>query len=260
MTIVRPAAVLLLLVAIVAGGCAPTASTRIAANKVTPELVHQSVRNNQDRVRSLKGSGHITVESPEIAQTGSFELLLRKPDSVLVKFEGPFGLDVGAALLTRNDFFFYNSLQNRLTSGSMSPSNLSRILRVSLTFEELLSLLSGGTFFSEDQGEPDSLSVEDDQFVLIYSHASGSRQYWIDPNSLLIAKIQHFDRQGKPIFEQRFGNFRSVDGTTLPHNVRVLQIRERRAVALFFSSIAVNTDELRFSLDVPKNAQRVRWQ
>jgi outer membrane lipoprotein-sorting protein len=259
-TTLRSAVALLLLGVIAAGGCAPTSTTRTGTRNVTPELVHQSVRNNQERVRSLKGSGYITVESPEIAQTGSFELMLRKPDSVLVKFEGPFGLDVGAALLTRSEFFFYNSLQNRLISGSMSRSNLGRILRVDVTFEELLNLLTGGTFFSEDQDAPESFSMEDDQFVLTYTHNGGSRRYWVDPSSLLIGKIEHFDRQGKPIFEQHFRNFRSVEGTSLPYHVRVLQLRERRAIALSFSSILINANELRFSLDVPKNAQRVRWQ
>jgi outer membrane lipoprotein-sorting protein len=239
-------------------GCSSSSSLRTSARTVTPELVQQNVRTNQERVRSLKGSGNITLETPEIAQSGSFELMLRKPDSVFVKLEGPFGIEVGAALLTRKEFFFYNSLQNRLISGMMNASNLRRILRVNLSFDELLNMITGGTFFPEDQGAPDTVTIEDNQSVLTYRHESGSRRYWIDPESLLIARIQHVDRQGKLRFEQRFANFRSIEGTSLPYRVRITQLAERRTVALSYSSIAINTDALRFTLEVPENAERVR--
>jgi outer membrane lipoprotein-sorting protein len=240
------------------GGCSSSSSLRNSARTVTPDLVQQSVRNNQERVRSLKGSGNITLETPEIAQSGSFELMLRKPDSVFVKLEGPFGIEVGAALLTRQDFFFYNSLQNRLISGTMNASNLRRILRVNLSFDELVNMITGGTFFPEDQGAPDTVTVEDDQFVLTYRHEGGIRRYWIDNESLLIAKIQHIDRGGRLQFEQRFANFRSIEGTSLPYRVRITQLAERRTVALSYSSIAINTDALQFTLDVPENAERIR--
>jgi outer membrane lipoprotein-sorting protein len=242
------------------GGCSSSKSLRTAAGTVAPELVQQSVRNNQDRVQSLKGSGNITLETPEIAQSGSFELMLRKPDSILIKLEGPFGIEVGVALLTRRDFFFYNSLQNRLISGTMSASNLKRILRVNLSFDELVDMITGGTFFPGDQGLPDTVTVDDDQWVLTYRHEDGSRLYWIDPESLLIARIQHVDRQGKIQFEQRFANFRSIGGTSLPYRVRITQLAERRTVALSYSSIAINTDALRFTLEVPENAERIRVQ
>jgi outer membrane lipoprotein-sorting protein len=250
--------VIALFVLMALGGCSSSKSLRTSASTVSPELVQQSVRNNQERVRSLKGSGNITLETPEVAQSGSFELMLRKPDSIFVKLEGPFGIEVGAALLTRQDFFFYNSFQNRLISGTMNASNLRRILRVNLSFDELVNMITGGTFFPEDQGVPDTVTVEDDQFVLTYRHESGARRYWIDPESLLIARIQHFDREGKLQFEQRFTNFRSIEGMSLPYRVRFTQLTERRTVALSYSSMAVNTDALRFTLDVPDNAERVR--
>ncbi|MBM4162204.1 MAG: DUF4292 domain-containing protein [Ignavibacteria bacterium] len=248
---------ILLLALVAAAGCAPTASTRVVTGATTPERVRKSVNENQQRVQSLKGTGNITVETPEIAQSGSFELALRKPDSVLIKFEGPFGIDVGAALLTPKDFHFYSSLQNRLITGSMNNSNLRRIFRIDTDFEELINLLTGGSFFAEDQGAPDALTVEEDQFVLVYERNGRSRRYWIDPSSLLIAKIQHLDSVGKPVFEQRFSNFRSIQGTSLPHQIRFLQFKERRAVSISFSTMMVNAGELHFLLDVPKNAQRV---
>ncbi len=259
MTARRLAAVVLPLV-LLALHCAPSTSTRTTGGGATPDLIQQSVLNNQQKVHSLKGSGNITIETPELAQSASFELMLRKPDSVLLKIEGPFGIEVGAALMTSREFLLYNSLQNRLISGSMNPSNLSRILRVSVSFEELIRLLTGGAFLAEDQRAPQAFTIEDDQYVLTYASPNGSRQYWVDPSTLLITKIQLFDGKRKPLFEQRFSRFRSVEGTPLPQHIRFLQPQERRAVALSFSSMSINSSNLHLFLDVPRNAQRVRWE
>jgi hypothetical protein len=129
-----------------------------------------------------------------------------------------------------------------------------------VSFEDLVDLLTGGTFLSEDQSAPASFTVQDNQFVFTYNHDGGTRRYWVDASTLLIARIQHLDIRRKPIFEQRFGNFRSVEGISLPYNLRMLQLQERRAFSMAFSSLTVNTDEIQFSLDVPENAERVRWE
>ena len=54
------------------------------------------------------GEGKFTIETPEIAQSASFFLNLQKPDSVMLRIEGPFGIEVGAAIVTRDEFLFYN--------------------------------------------------------------------------------------------------------------------------------------------------------
>ncbi|MGB2867912.1 MAG: DUF4292 domain-containing protein [Bacteroidota bacterium] len=247
--------VLLLLLA----GCASTGTTNLANRTVSAQEVQEIVRANQDRMHSLKGEGRISVENPSIAQSASFALVLRKPDSILLNIEGPFGLKVGAALLTRQEFLFYNSLQNQLVSGSTNAANLSRILRINIAFDDVFNLFTGGIFLPDDMRAPDETRVEDDQFVLLYRLTSGTRQYWIDPVSLMIRKIQSLDASGKLTLEQTFSDFQTVDGVTVPFRIRVLQPRERQRVALSYSDIAVNANPLQFPFSYPDNAQRVRW-
>jgi outer membrane lipoprotein-sorting protein len=242
------------------GGCASVPSASLAGKAVTPEMVQRIVRVNRERVQSLSGSGSITVETPDMAQSGSFEVTLHKPDSVLVKIEGPFGIQVGSALLTRTGFTFYNSLQNQLVTGSVNAANMNRMFRVNLTFDELLNLFTGGSFLAVDENAPDSLVIEDNQFVLLYSDASGKRRYWIDPATLLIAKIQHLDTKGTLVLEERFEKFRGVGDVSLPRQIRLTQHQARRIVAVAFSSLDVNTDSVPLVLDIPTNAERIRWQ
>jgi outer membrane lipoprotein-sorting protein len=241
-------------------GCASAPTANLAGKAITPEMVQRVVNVNRERVQSLNGSGTITVESPELAQSGSFELTLHKPDSILVKIEGPFGIHVGSVLLTRTTFSFYNSLQNQLITGSVSPANLNRMFRINLTFDELLNLFTGGSFMAGDDNDPDSLVVEDNQFVLSYGNGDGKRRYWIDPGTLLISKVQHLDTKGKLVLEERFEKFRDLGGASLPRQIRLTQHQARRLVAVAFSSLAIDSSGVPLVLDVPTNAERVRWR
>ena len=145
---------LFLLVAVSLAGCASVPRLDLTGRTVNPENVQRIVRGNYEKVHSMTGSGTISVETPETAQSGSFELFLRKPDSVLVKIEGPFGISVGSVLITREEFIFYNSLQNQLITGPVTSANLNRIFRVKLTFDELLTLFTGGSFLGQTKRPP----------------------------------------------------------------------------------------------------------
>lgn len=244
---------------LLAQSCATNTST-FRNTAISSERVHDIVRANQIRMKTAKGEGTISVETPTMAQSGSFVLMLRKPDSLLVNLRGPFGIKIGSALLTRKDFWFYSSLENRIFTGETSPKNLSRVLHVNLTFDDLLNLFTGGVFQQEDIGPPDETGVEDDQFTLTYRNGLGIHKYFIDPQTLLITRIQNLDEAGKLLFEQRFVNFQTIDSTQVPLNIRIIQPKERRMVSVVYSDLELNQQNLEFIFSFPRNAERVQWQ
>jgi hypothetical protein len=211
-------------------------------------------------VQYLNGSGTISVETPDMAQSGSFELLLRKPDSVLVTVEGPFGINVGSALITKNGFLFYNSLRNQLVSGDVTTKNLSRIFRVNMTFDDLITLFAGGSFLPGDEGEPESVSEEDNQVLFVYRSEAGMRKYFIDPALQLITRLQQLDQSGRLFLEARFERIKTAGEALLPRYIRITQHRTRQVVGIAFSSLEVNGEPLPLTLDVPSNAERVKWK
>jgi len=245
--------------ALVLAGCASEA-IRYADRTVTADMIQERVSENHSRVSALRGSGTISVETPEIAQSGSFDLTLRKPDSLLVKIEGPFGIDVGSAMVTRERFSFYYSFQNRLLEGPTNPENLSKVFHIPIDFDDVLNLFTGGFFLPEDRGDPSTFSIENDEFVLTYDRYAGTRRYWVDPRTMQIIRIQHLDADGKLALEQIFSKFQMFDGVTVPQYVRVTMMRDRRRVSIAYSDLAVNPADLKFFFDVPKNASRARLQ
>lgn len=178
----------------------------------------------------------------------------------MLRIEGPFGIEVGAAILTREEFLFYNILQNRVISGSTNSSNLSRILRVNLTFEDVLTLFCGGSFFADDAEDADDMKLDDDFLVLDYRQGGARRTYWVNAQTLLIQKVQLVDAEGKLLLEQRFSNHKPVEGTTIPFNVQVTQPKERRRVSIAYSDLQVNVPAAQFTINIPANAERVRLQ
>ncbi len=248
-----------LLAGLILAGCA-SKSVRYADRTVTADMLQDQVAENQLRVRSLTGTGTISVETSEMAQSGSFDLILRKPDSVLVKIEGPFGIDVGSALVTRTRFAFYYSFQNRLVEGPTNAANLSRVFQIPIDFDDVMNLFTGGFFLSEDRTSPSDFAIVDEEFVMTYSSYTGTRRYWIDSETLQIVKIQHLDGKGTLLLEQLFSKFRTMDGVTIPQYVRVTMVKERRRVSIAYSDLTINPGHVDFFFDVPRNASRGRLQ
>jgi len=231
----------------------------VGSRSISSSEVQEIARSHHARIHSLKGEGRISIETPDIAQSGSFFLTLRKPDSILINLQGPFGIKVGSALVTRTEFFFYSSLQNKLITGPANVENLNRILHVQLSFDDLLNIFSGGEFLEDDLRTPDETRIENDQFLFIYISQSSSRRYWIDPTSLYIQKVQFLDNSGKLILEQTFNDFENVQGIMLPLAIRITQPKARQMLTLQYSDILVNAEQVQFTFTIPNNAERIRW-
>jgi outer membrane lipoprotein-sorting protein len=226
---------------------------------ITSVEVQEIARTHHAGIQSLQGEGRISVETPEITQSGAFILILRKPDSVLINLQGPFGIKVGSALVTRTGFSFYNSLENKLITGSASIENLNRILHVQLSFDDLLNIFSGGGFLDDDLHSPDETRIENGQFIFVYTSQNSSRRYWIEPTSLNIQRIQFLDRSGKLTLEQTFNDFENVDGIAMPYAIRITHPKTQQMLTLKYSEIMVNVEQLQFTFTIPLNAERIRW-
>jgi hypothetical protein len=240
-------------------GCRTTSTLNLSNRSISYSEVQEVMRSHHANIHSMLGEGRISVETPEIAQSGSFVLTLLKPDSVLINLKGPFGIKVGTALVTRTEFLFYNSFENKLITGLSNIENLNRILHVQLSFDDLLNLFAGGTFLESDFHEPDKTLIEDDQFVLVFFSPKTSRKYWIDPTSLNIQKVQFLDQNGKLSLEQTFSDFEDVNGFAIPHTIRVIQPTAHQRLTLTYSEILLNTEKLQFTFTIPLNAERIHW-
>jgi Domain of unknown function (DUF4292) len=240
-------------------GCRTTSPLKLADHSISYSEVQEVTRRHHAQIHSLTGEGRISIETPEIAQSGSFILTLQKPDSVLINLRGPFGIKIGSMLVTRTGFLFYNSLENKLITGLSTAENLNRILHVQLSFDDLLKLFAGGTFFETERATPDETRIEDDQCVFIFTSPESSRSYWVDPVTRYIQKVQFLDQSGKLKLEQTFSDFEDADGISMPRSIRITQPKARQRITFTYSEIFINAEQLHFTFTFPPNAERIHW-
>ena len=104
---------------LVCAGCTfllASCSPRQAEVTLNPEVTSPSsllsrVSARGEQIRSLEGSGTVTFESPEMAGSAFFHVSLKKPDSLLLRLEGPFGIDAGFFFLESPDVRHVQSLR-----------------------------------------------------------------------------------------------------------------------------------------------------
>lgn len=248
----------LLFFALILGGCASPA--HITRPTTTYETIAETLLQRTEAISELYAEGKITVETPSFAQTGSFVLFLQKPDSLYLTLQGPFGLKVGSVLLTRKEFFFYNSIENKLITGETTEENLAHLFRLPLTFDDVVGMITGGTLLAEDRHFPDELLTENEATVFVYNTEDGKRKYWIDPETTSLLRMQILDTDGNILIEQRFNNFRTVGTKRLPFVVQISQLQREQRLVLSYSTIKFQrpTDQKIF-FSIPQNAEHIRW-
>ena len=152
-------------------GC--SASTRDVADIKKGEL-KKRVNENSQKINSLEAAGNISFDSPDNSGTGWIEVKIKRPDTVFVKIEGPFGISVAAGLITRNDFIYYNVQENKVITGPSTPLNIGAILRIKVSFDDLLDGLTGGIILDSDSTDNDNANSSEN-FYLVTKNKNENR-------------------------------------------------------------------------------------
>lgn len=241
-------------------GCASTGTVTVGSTSVSFGAATNHADRVQENLRSLTGDGTLHVETASFSHSGDFTLALRKPDSIQITVEGPFGIRVAQALITRNTFQAYSALENKLYVGPTSTENLRKALRLELGFDDILALFTGGRVLDADRRLPDAAGIDGDDAFFVFRDSEVSRRYVVDAASLAIRKFQLLDRNGIMTFEQTFSDFATVDGVIVPRVIRAIQHQRRQIVTLSYAELRPNAEGFRFEFSPPGNARRVEWK
>ena len=132
--------------------CAPKPAEMLLDTHATDaETLISLVQQHQNQLQSVAGSGTVTFESPEIAGTAAFELSLKKPDSLLVTFEGPFGIDIGTLFVSPGKYLMYNSMENTVVTGAPTDAAIRSVIPFDLTLDQIVGAFSGSFQLPSDR-------------------------------------------------------------------------------------------------------------
>ena len=184
--------------------------------------VLRRVRERDEYIKTLKGDGDITVESPEASNNGSFEVDLKKPDSLRIELNGPFGIHVGTLALSPQQFVFYNWREHNATVGKPDGTTLKSMFRMTLQYDEILGLFTGEFLSHDERDSLELFSVIDDLYVIRYRASAGVKEYRIDPEAFSVASYRLLDANGKVMVLAIASRFDNEQGVNMPDRKSVV--------------------------------------
>lgn len=218
------------------------------------ELVRR-VREEAGRVRTLAGSGTLIFDSPRVSGTAAFTLAVKKPDSLLLRLEGPFGMDVGLLFMDAGGYLAYNSLENEVVRGAADSAALRALIPVPLSTAQIVDAFSGRSPIEPDARILD-YGIDDDRFLLTALCGSDTCRYWVDPGALAVTSYRRTGADGRVLLEGELTNMTSIDDIQLPRSI-LLRVPSRRSqLRIMFADLDVNGDPPEFSYTIPANARR----
>jgi len=218
-----------------------------------------SVNKNSEKLRTLKGDGVISIDSPEMSSSGSFTLSIVKPDSLYIKLEGPFGVSIAAILLERNNFTYYNIQDNRVILAPSTPTNIKAVMRLKLDFDDFINGFSGSYNFLDTNSQNYSLGKSEDNLVLTQKTAEETKKYYLDPVKRYITQYKVYDMQGKEKMIVEYNNYTQEDGYYFPNKIKISRTESSEYVFLDYSSKELNKGYLGYKIKYPKSAKVIQW-
>ena len=239
-------------------GCAPTKKIVKRERTLSANEALTLVRERNEKVKTLRGDGSITIESPEGSNNGSFDAMVKKPDSLCVELSGPLGIHVGSLFLSREQFIFYNRFENTAVVGKPDGKTLRSMFRLKMQFDEVIDAFTGEFPTVSKSDSLEGFSVNEEGFyVLMYRTAEGKKEYRIDGDAFIVAGYRVFDERGSVTINASAGNVDENDSLPIPRFLRIIFPHEHRSITIAYDDVAVN-DPVECTFTIPKQAEIIQ--
>ena len=244
----------LLLLAVVLSSCgSQRGATTGELLKAPPESLATHIRLREAGIATLTGKGSVVFESPEMSGSAYFELSLKKPDSLLVTFEGPFGINAGFLFLSRTKYVVYNGIENKVMTGNPESRSIRSFISLDLSLEQIIETLSGG--FAIPDSPPARFSSEDGNLLLEYRRGNSTHSYWIDPENSTVSRYTIRGDDGGPLLEANASRMMEQDGLYAPRRITVTFPGEEKRISIYYTSLELNDPNPSFAYAIPQNAR-----
>lgn len=251
-----PRASVCFLLAAVALSCGPRRSDiGLAPVPLSPSRLLEEVARRNREVRTLVGRGNLAFDSPEVAGSAFFRASLKRPDSLLVQLQGPFGMDVGTFFLSRGRYVVYNAIENVVQGGDPSSAAIRSVIPFDLTAEDLVNVFGGLFPLPPDTAGARIVEVDGDIAHLSLGCRDGQCEYWVDTGRLVVTRLRRTDAAGGIQVEMEARDFKEFDGFALPRQLRLEFPGATRTVSVYYTSLTPNGDPPSFAFTVPPGAR-----
>lgn len=208
-------------------------------------------------IQTFSAVGSITVETPQMSQSAGFDLAVKKPDSIRIIVEGPFGITVGSALFTNHYFRAYNALNNTLYQGDPSKGMKTFPFFSGVEPEVIFDALGGVRRFNNEFSEPDSFSVTMNEYLFQFSANGYVIKISVDAESMRISKVKTYTNDGVLMWEELYTYTLSKDGLWQPETSKIIVPERSTSIEFVFDEVTINPHIASLSISYPDDAEQI---
>ncbi|MBM4175583.1 MAG: DUF4292 domain-containing protein [Ignavibacteria bacterium] len=223
------------------------------------ERIFQRLEENCKSFETFEAAGTISVDSKTFKNSGDFKLLIKKPDSLLINITGPFGINFATAAVSKTRLIYLNELTNQVLYTNTTQENIKKLLRVDISFEELIDILIGCIVINPEGSVKQSARVEEDQYVITQERNGYLYKYWIDIRNLAVSKNLIHDKGGNILIDLQFGNFTEIDGIVIPRVINLTNSVRNESIKINYSKVYPNKRNIDLKIYVPEDAEVIEW-
>lgn len=243
-------------------GCVPSKPVEDVEILPSERLINK-LEVNRRRIKSFEGTGTITLNTSTINTTANFRVVMQKPDSISLTILGPFGIELAQALITQDNFVFYDALQNTAYMGKLSDEVLKTIFRIDLSFNDLLDAFIGSVNLTDKlYKNPDKYDVVYDEYVLTYfDYAAGtSTEYKVDVRELGIKNYWLRDmKTNRILLEGAYTKFDLLENVAVPYKVDVINHAQDQEMVIEYKNMIANKKNIIIDFKIPGDASVIEW-
>jgi outer membrane lipoprotein-sorting protein len=255
--------IIFLFPALIFSACSGSGSDN-GLEKIPIRDIKQRVNRNSNLIETLEASGNISFDSPEQSGTGWIEVKIKKPDTVYVKIEGPFGISIANALITRQDFLYYNAQENKAIMGPSTDINIGAILRVKVSFDELINGFTGAFSLDESPDDSTGANSENNLYVIQSNNSKGKQKYFVEPSRFTIQKYNYLDNNNMSLVEVDYSSYQEESAAgknvNFPAAIKIKNPINKQTVYVDYVNKEINKKGLTFKIKIPKSASIIKWE
>lgn len=237
-------------------GCSSKETVAIDGS-LSPHAIIAQVNSMTASVQTFSALGSLSVETPQMSQAVGFDLAVKKPDSIMISIEGPFGITVGKALFTKESFIAYNALNNTLYQGNPQVGMQSLPFFAGINTDIMLDALSGIRRFGDTMSEPDSFSIGKNSYIFTFMHQLQRTKFFVDGRSFLITRVVTYRNNGSIVWEERYTYTRLKEGRWEPSTIWISVPDRSMSMEFIYDEISLNIPLTNFTIAYPLDAERV---
>lgn len=242
-------------------GCVPSKPTEEVEILPSERLINR-LEANRRRIKSFEGTGTIAIKSAQFNNSATFRVVLQKPDSIQLTVMGPFGIELANAVVTEDEFIFYDALQNTAYMGDVSDDVLRNIFRIDLSFNDLLDAFIGSVNLTNNLYKaPTEYSVIYDEYRLAYkdSLTGGLTRYHVDLRELGIKSYQLLDENDGELLSGKYSNFKFLEGVAVPYSIEVRNPLQNQVINIEYKNMRANKPNIFVNFKLPEDATVIKW-